>query len=350
MEIYIIHNGQQLGPFPLDHVWAQLDNRDLSAADYALSLEGNDLTSLRDVMFKPVQSLPSDGIWENQKPAGRLQTALRRIGSVVDGQLTAKEFFAGTMLLLIASWIYPPWVLNGHSHGWFLLFDTTHRLAMQIDFGRLVLVDAIIAAVGGFLAWAAFHKWTPFRIAAHLTIYALLIASLVAVVSIVAFLAERHVFNKDPFNALRHTGAISGAGPSSLENEAVLLKAAVTSNAQLEMQPVDESVVGRADLKKINLFDVGVHGYKSSITGLYGRVRNGLARAVQRIAVKASFFTSGDELIEVRTFWMKHRAGVSWEGPVLPNAPISFEEHLMVDHLPEGYTYELEVTEAHYSN
>jgi hypothetical protein len=129
-----------------------------------------------------------------------------------------------------------------------------------------------------------------------------------------------------------------------------LLKAAAPPKAQLNLQPVDEFVVAPTDLKKISLFDVGVHGYKSSITGLYGRVRNGLSRAIGKITVKASFYTSRDELIEVRTFWMKHGAALSWEGPVFPNAPISFEEHLLVDHLPDGYKYQLEVTEARYLN
>ena len=98
------------------------------------------------------------------------------------------------------------------------------------------------------------------------------------------------------------------------------------------------------------MFDVGAHGYKYSITGLYGRVRNGLARAVQKIGVKALFYSSEGELIEVRTFWIKRRAGGSWEERVFPNAPISFDEYFSVDHLPDGYKYQLEVTQAHYVN
>jgi hypothetical protein len=279
------------------------------------------------------------------------ETALRVISSLVDRQLTTKRLFGGTVLLLIASWICPPWILNGRAHGWFLVFDTTQSLVMQIDFGRLLLIDAIIAAAGGLLAWAVFHNWTLFRVAAHLSVYALLIAPMAAVVLLVAFVVERFVINKDNSDPFRYIGAIPVGEPSSQESEyGILLKAAVPPKVQLNLQPVDEFVVTPTDLKKISLFDIGVHGYKSSITGLYGRVRNGLSRAVRKVAVKASFYSSRDELIEVRTFWMKHGAALSWEGPVFPNAPISFDEHLLVDHLPDGYKYQLEVTEARYGN
>jgi hypothetical protein len=351
MEIYVLHNGKQLGPFSLENVWAQLDSEDLSAADYAWSVDIDNLRSLSDLMPRAIRSLPSDETGQKQKRAGRIRTALRVISSLVDHQLTTKRLFAGTVLLLIASWIYPPWILNGRSHGWFLVFDTTQSLVMQIDFGRLLLIDAIIAAAGGLLAWAAFHNWTLFRVAAHLSVYSLLIAPVVAVVFLVGFVLERRVTTKnDAFDPFRGGGAVPVVGRSSSQESeyGVLLKAAAPPKARLNLEPVDEFVVAPTDLKKISLFDVGVHGYKSSITGLYGRVRNGLSRTVRKIAVKASFYTSRDELIEVRTFWMKHGAGLSWEGPVFPNAPISFDEHLLVDHLPDGYKYQLEVTEARY--
>ena len=346
MEIYVMHNGQQLGPFSVENVWARLDSEDLSPTDYAWSVDIDNLRSLSDVMPKTIRSLPSDETGQNQKRAGRIRTVVRVISSLVDRQLTTKRLFAGTVLLLIASWIYPPWILDGRSHGWCLVFDTTQSLVMQIDFGRLLLIDAIIAAAGGLLAWAVFHNWTLFRVAAHLSVYALLIAPVVAVVFLVALVVERHVTNKDNFDPFRDIGAFPVGEASSQKSEYGVLEKA----AQLNLQPVDEFVVAPTDLKKISLFDVGVHGYKSSITGLYGRVRNGLSRAVRKIAVKASFYTSRDELIEVRTFWMKHGTALSWEGPVFPNAPISFDEHLLVDHLPDGYKYQLEVTEARYVN
>ena len=352
MEIYVMHNGQQLGPFSVENVWARLDSEDRSVADYAWSVDIDNLRSLSEVMPKAIRSVPRDETGQKQKRAGRIQTALRAISTLVDRELTTKRLVAGTVMLLIASWIYPPWILDGRSCGWFLVFDTTDSLVMQIDFGRLLLIDAIIAAAGGLLAWAAFHKWTLFRVAAHLSVYALLIAPVVAVVFLVGFVLERRVTTKhDTFDPFRGGGAVPVGGSLSQEGEyGVLLNALAPPKAKLNLQPVDEFIVAPTDLKKISLFDVGVHGYRSSITGLYGRVRNGLSRAIGKIIVKASFYTSRDELIEVRTFWMKHGPGVSWDGPVFPNAPISFDEHLLVDHLPEGYKYELEVTEARYVN
>ncbi len=204
MEIYVMHNGQQLGPFPVENVWARLDTEDLSVADHAWSVDIDNLKSLSEVMPKAIRSLPSDETGQKQKRAGRVRTALRAISTLVDRELTTKRLVAGTVMLLIASWIYPPWILDGRSHGWFLVFDTTESLVMQIDFGRLLLIDAIIAAAGGLLAWATFHNWTFFRVAAHLSVYALLIAPIVAVVFLVAFVMERRgTTKKDAFDPFR---------------------------------------------------------------------------------------------------------------------------------------------------
>jgi hypothetical protein len=353
MEIYVMHDGQQLGPFSLENVRAQLASGDLSAADYAWSADIDDLTSLGDVLSNPLHALPSDDRRQRQKRAGILRAALRQIPSVVDRQLTAKRIFAGTVLLLIASWIYPPWIVNGHSHGWFLVFDTTQTLDMRVDFGRLLLIDAIIAAAGGLLSWAAFHNWTPLRVTVRLAVYSLLAAPLIAVTCLAAILIRDRVTRTDriTFNPLPYVGAIPVVAPASPKSEYdVLLNAVATPPGQSDSEGADQFTVAPSDLKRIALFDVGVHGYKYSISGIYGRVRNGLGKAIHRIGVKALFYTAEGELIEVRTFLMKHRAGVSRDERVLPNAPISFDEHLPVDHLPPGYKCQLEVTEARYAN
>jgi hypothetical protein len=351
MEIYVMHDGQQLGPFSLETVQAQLDSGVLSAADYAWGVGIDDTASLSDVVANAFRTMPGDETREKRKLTSRIGAALHRIATLIDRQLTAKRVIAATVLLLVASWIYPPWIIDARSHGWFFIFDTTQSLEMRVDFGRLFLIDAVIAAIGALLAWAAFYNWTPFRVAAHLAVYSLLIAPAVAVVFLVAFLAERHLINRRTLDPFRYIGSLPVGGTSSQEIKSVdSPKPARTPGTQPEGQPVDASAVASGDLKKISLFDVGVHGYKSSITGLYGRVRNDLARAVQKIAVKASFYTSREELIEVRTFWIRHGAGMSWEAPFFPNAPVSFDEHLVVDHLPDGYKYQLEVTEARYAN
>jgi GYF domain 2 len=351
MEIYVMHNGQQLGPFSLENVQAQLDSGILSAADYAWSVDIDDMTSLHDVMSKAVRTLSTDDRQPKQRYLSRIAIVIRAISAFIDRNLTNRRLLAGTVLLLIASWIYPPWIINGRSHGWFFVFDTTQSFDMRVDFGRLFLIDAIITAVGGLLAWAAFHNWTPIRMAVHVILYSLLIGPLIAVICLGTFLIHGRVIDRATFHAFPYLGAIPVGGEASQQKQSrASLNAVATPNAQVDFQPVDRSLVGPTDLNRISLFDVGVHGYKSSITGLYGRVRNDLARAVHKIAVKASFYTARDELIEVRTFWIKHGAGVSWEAPFFPKAPISFDEHLIVEHLPDGYKYELEVTEAHYAN
>lgn len=342
MEIYVMHDGQQLGPFSLENVRAQLDSGELSATDYAWSPDIDDLMSLSDVMSNPLRELPSDDSGQKLKRARRIRKAVGAIPRFIDRQLTAKKLLAGTLLLLIASWIYPPWIINTRDHGWFFVFDTTQSLEMHVDFGRLFLIDAIIAATGGLLAWAVFHNWTPLRLALRLAVYSLLAAPLIAVLCFGTFLIQDRVTNRNTFNPLPYIGAVPIRAPVPQKSEYdVLLNAVAT---------VDEFVVAPSDLKRITLFDVGVHGYKYSIGGIYGRVRNGLAKAVHRIGVKASFYSLEGELIEVRTFLMKNRAGASRDERVLPNAPISFEEHLPVDHLPPGYKYQLEVTEARYAD
>src|SRR6266550_4195585 len=135
MEIYIMHNGAQLGPFSLENVRAQIDSGNLSASDYAWSVDIDDWTSLNDVLCQAVRDPPRDETRQEQRGPGRIGRALRVIRSFVERQLTPKTVVAMTVLLLVASWIYPPWVLNARSHGWFFVFDTTHNLIMQVDFG-----------------------------------------------------------------------------------------------------------------------------------------------------------------------------------------------------------------------
>src|SRR5262245_54174231 len=68
-----------------------------------------------------------------------------------------KNFVMGIALaLLIASWLCPPGFYRNHSHDWFFLFDT--RSVMRVDFERLILVDAIIVALAGAIAWAG-SQW-----------------------------------------------------------------------------------------------------------------------------------------------------------------------------------------------
>jgi preprotein translocase subunit SecG len=89
-----------------------------------------------------------------------------------------RAIVAITLLLLIASWIYPPWVHYRRgagyqkpqvANGWFYVFDSEQgepanirsQLVMQIDLGRLVLIDLIILAGGTMLVLASVRKPEP---------------------------------------------------------------------------------------------------------------------------------------------------------------------------------------------
>jgi hypothetical protein len=99
------------------------------------------------------------GLPQKQERVGRTGRALHAIRCFVDRHLTTRTIIAATILVLLTSWIYPPWILGSYrnvSHGWFFVFDTTRETAMRVDFGRLLLLDAIIVTVGGILAWAVF--------------------------------------------------------------------------------------------------------------------------------------------------------------------------------------------------
>src|SRR5437868_2611547 len=100
MEIYVMHNGQQLGPFSVENVWARFDTEDLPVADHAWgSVDIDNLKSLSEVMPKAIRSLPSNETGQKQKRAGRIQTALRAISTLVDRELTTKRLVAGTVML-----------------------------------------------------------------------------------------------------------------------------------------------------------------------------------------------------------------------------------------------------------
>ncbi len=279
-----------------------------------------------------------------QQRSGRTRRALRAIRSFVDRRLTTRTVIAVTILLLLASWIYPPWILGGYrnlSHGWFFVFDTTRETAMRVDFGRLFLIDAIIVAIGGLLAWTISRNSTARHVAVRVAFYALFVPPLIAVVCLGAVLignAAKLVTNKPRFDPSKPYEVVQG----KTSREPRLQPDWFEQNAP--------GVVAPDDLKKITLFDVApvlFFGDSSRLSAFHGRVRNDLSRAVEKIGLKASFYTARRELIEVRTFWM---LGPDWQNlaSVLPNSPVCFHGRVDVEHLPVGWTYRLEVIETQY--
>ena len=217
------------------------------------------------------------------------------IRGFVDRLLTTRTVIAVIILLLLASWIYPPWILYGHEHRWLFIFDTSYNTTMRVDFGRLLLLDGIIVAVGGLLAWGVFSNSTARRVTVRFAFYALIILPLIGVVCLGAVVIEkvqREVTSRK---------FLSGESPKGFDPDKYLA----------QKGPQD-------DLKKITLFDVDAvlrpPAWERGISywDFTGRVHNDLSRAVEKIGVKV-FFCTAD-----------------------------------VYNLPVGWIYRLEVIEAHY--
>ena len=99
---------------------------------------------------------------------GKLRDRLHGVFAAIVGQKNGTVFIVLVLALLLASWIFPPWVhynprASGYPasnpHGWFFIFDTEQgegsgsNVVMHIDFGRLILLDAIIVVGAVVLAW-----------------------------------------------------------------------------------------------------------------------------------------------------------------------------------------------------
>jgi hypothetical protein len=336
-----------------------------------------------------------------RKRGRRIRSGLCAIRNFIERLLTPTTIVVITVLLLVASWVYPPWVSYGRypSHDWYFIFDTSTG-SMRIDLARLLLIDLIIAVPGGLLAWTISRSSAARRMTARIVFYSIAVLVLapptVAIVSGGTLLIQN--VQRDAANRATETKHFDPATVTLLEkpssvydklliylsrkrpisveipghgivefpnqmtyNEiaAVIKKNFVAGQSEAAWTPPPEALpvdgataVAPDDLKKITLFDVGPdfgsrHG---TCIGFYGRVRNDLSRAVERVGLKASFYNAQGKLIEIRTFWLAPSTGI------FPNTPISFEEvdasggsnNLHVDDLPDGWKYHLEVTEARY--
>jgi len=224
-----------------------------------------------------------------------------------------------TILLLVASWVYPPgFHYRDHSHGWFFLFDT--RSVMRVDFGRLILLDAIVVTIGGGFAWAVSRN-SPFRnTVIRLAFYSLVAVPVIALIWGSAFLIQ---------DANRRAEERTAGQAAKVARE----HAKATERA---------SKVELGALKQISLFDVQCWGTKldpSVVIRINGRVRNGLPRAVEKFVLKASFYNAYKQ--EIRNLALHNVT-------VLSGGQSGFDEDVSIHNLPIGWTYTLEVSEAHY--
>jgi hypothetical protein len=282
-----------------------------------------------------------------QQRLGRTRRALRAIRGFVDRHLTARTVVAVTILLLLASWIYPPWILYGHEHRWLFIFDTSHNTTMRVDFGRLFLIDAIIAATGGLVAWAVSDKSAARRMTVRLVFYALLGVCLTAVLG---FAAASAILIGNAARLVRDKSRVDWFAKNAPTWDNTTAVAPPNQQFDPDAYLAAKSAVSTDDLRKITLFDVAPvlsFGDSSHLSAFHGRVRNDLPRAIGRIGLKASFYNSAGQLIEIRTFWM---LGPDWQNlPTLfPNSPVTFHARVDVENLPVGWTYRLEVIDARY--
>jgi hypothetical protein len=211
------------------------------------------------------------------------------------------------LALLIASWLYPPGYSRDHSHDWFFLFDT--HSVMRVDFERLILLDAIIVAVAGAVAWAG-ARWHLNTAAIGVSVLA---AGLVAVTVAIGWQLVEHQLE---------------AAKQAAQQEA--------------------SRVAAGDLKKVLLFDASLYYHD-----VQGRIRNDLPRTIEDVELKLSFYNSTGELIEV---WR-----VSPHQDFAPNEPAAFRASWLGESvvfqvsadqkwvLQQGLHWSIEVTNARYS-
>jgi len=108
------------------------------------------------------------------------------------------------------------------------------------------------------------------------------------------------------------------------------------------------SGVSKDDLKEITLFDAAPNGDFTTCIGFHGRIQNGLPRTITKIGLQASFYNSQGQLIEIKRFWMTGMSGEN-EFSARPRTPVGFNSETFVGYLTPGWKWQLEVTEAHYS-
>jgi GYF domain 2 len=196
MEIYVMRNGEQLGPFSMEDAQAQIDNGSLSKSDRAWVEGLENWKPLDDVLASSRLSVPKTESPQKQKRIGRIRRVLRAIRDFVDRHSTTKTIVVLTILLLVASWTYPPWIsyyrgeLSPHdlhaSYAWHFIFDTTTD--MRIDLPRLMLIDLIVAVPGGLLAWVISRSSSARRALAQSVFYAMLVVPILGAASLSAAL------------------------------------------------------------------------------------------------------------------------------------------------------------------
>jgi hypothetical protein len=332
------------------------------------------------------------------------------IRGFVDRHLTTKTVIVFTILLLLASWIYPPWVTYGRyaSHNWDFIFSTNTG-SMRIDLPRLLLIDLIIAVTSGLLAWAISRNSVARRTAARIVFYSIVVlgvappmvavlwGSVVLIQNVQRDAAKREfgtwkIFDPTTVSLVEDYGMSRwSSGNPRYDNflDKVLLylgrnppiRVSIPAHGEHggkaafpgQMSPNDIAAiikkkffsddVSPSNFRQIVLFNVELtplgfelQGFSQYAFGV--KVRNDLPRAIQSLRVKASFYDAAGKLIEADSFWLhpdallhKPTADVladDGRATVASGASAAFSGFLGVPQLPQGATYRLELVEAHY--
>jgi hypothetical protein len=283
--------------------------------------QGSFSVKIRGDMESPVQ-VPD--LEPKRKRGRRIRRALCAVRDFIERHLTPNAIVVIGAFFLIASWIYPPWVQRTW-HGWNFIFDTNTGSA-RIDLTRLLLIDLIIASLGGLLAWAISRNAGARRTAARIVFYSIVVLVLAV-----------------PTVATVWLGLVTVPAIKQKLFAAELTDEEVFGTQWKNAPVVVDDVVGVDALKRIALFDLGVSPGSDYlyIESIYGRIRNDLSRSVQNVQLRASIYNPAGQLLEVKGFALQNPA-------LRPGVPVSFQNYEGVHHLPEGWKYHLEVTEAHY--
>ena len=312
---------------------------------------------------------------------GRLLLALR---AIPERLLTPRVVLVVACLLLIASWAYPPGFERESRHvsrGWFFLFDTDSD--MQVDFPRLILLDAIIAAGAGMVAWSVSGSSSSRGTVVRLTFYlmvgvpVLAVAGGTALVCVWAFPQAEAWTNQPAAPAVRPQFDPTKPfeiveTPMASPYDALLEPPFDPTTAQPEppfdpdaflaahdtppgfVEEVSAGPVSAVHLKRITLSDVKAsqpEAYLTEtgrvITSFRGRLRNGLSRAIDRVEIKVSILGPSGQVVEVRRYDARYWVNPVFRKTYLPDEPAPFEIDDTISDLPEGMTWKVEVVAAH---
>ena len=340
-KIKIARDAEELGEYESEQIRVFLASGSLLTSDIFWNETANEWQPLSQLRFSKLHG------WLYSFDSGQNQALLLWLA----------------IALLIASWLYPPWVhynphVKGssatHPHGWFFIFDTQqgerrdNELVMHVDFGRLGLVDAIIVVVIGATVWMS-SRWNIRP--------AIAVASLVGGGLIFAIVGIGW--------SLVH----AGIEQAKLETEAKMAREAHDRTAQRERERQLEEAkelrarqeaevkawasarVAKDDLTKIEIFDCELKwafGGKANpqfvVYDLTGRIKNGLGKRIGRIVLRVSLFERTHVLLEVQNLIVRK----SFD----PQEPQSFRESLQSakEIEPSAISLQIEVTEAYFVN